>query len=247
MNTMVGAVKSWVNAGLAFFYPEVCQLCKASRATPAQGFVCLDCRARVRYIERPFCERCGYPYQGALSNPFECGNCRGMDLCFQSARSAVAARDKVLEILHQYKYHRGFWFEPFLVEVFLERAVPELRASDWDRIVPVPLHPVKQREREFNQAERLARALSRATGIPLDSRLLRRDRATRTQTRLSREERQANVRRAFSLRHAGQLDGRRYVLVDDVFTTGATTNACARILKEAGAANVCVWTVARGI
>lgn len=244
---VVASVKGWVNAGLAFFYPEVCQLCSAARATPAQGFVCSDCRAKVRFIERPFCERCGFPFQGALSHAFECSNCRGMELYFETARSAAAAQDQVLEVIHQYKYHRAFWFEPFLVELLLQCAVPELRRAHWDWIVPVPLHALKEREREFNQAERLAAPLSAATGIPLRRRLLRRDLPTKTQTRLSREERLANVRKAFSLRQADSLEGQRIVLLDDVFTTGATTNVCARVLRAAGASTVCVWTVARGI
>jgi len=113
--------------------------------------------------------------------------------------------------------------------------------------VPIPLHATKEREREFNQAERLARRLSRATGIPVARGLVRRVVATRTQTRLSREERIANVRHAFAMGKGKRLDGERIVLLDDVFTTGATSSACARVLRAAGAGEVCVWTVARGI
>jgi ComF family protein len=108
------------------------------------------------------------------------------------------------------------------------------------------LHPVKEREREFNQAERLAGRLSRAAGMPVNNRLLRRVQPTRTQTLLSRAERLANVRHAFAPWNGERLTGQRIVLLDDVFTTGATTNACARVLKAAGAGAVCVWTVARG-
>ena len=153
----------------------------------------------------------------------------------------------MLEVIHRYKYQRALWFEPFLADLLIGRAGPELAKSTWTSIVPVPLHPAKQREREFNQAERLARRLSRATGIPMQPGLLRRVVATRTQTLLSREERQANVRRAFVARPGTHLQGARIVLVDDVFTTGSTTNACAGVLKSAGAEEVCIWTVARGI
>ena len=113
-------------------------------------------------------------------------------------------------------------------------------------IVPVPLHGLKEQEREFNQAERLARRLGAATGIPVNARLLRRVTPTRTQTLLSRSERAANVRHAFAHREGHSARGRSIVLVDDVLTTGATTNACARVLRAAGASQVCVWTVARG-
>ena len=109
------------------------------------------------------------------------------------------------------------------------------------------MHPAKQREREFNQAERLARHLSRAAKVPLNRRLLRRTAPTRTQTLLSRAERLENVRRAFCMSSGQQLNGERIVLIDDVFTTGATTGACARVLLAAGAGEVRVWTVARGV
>jgi ComF family protein len=122
-----------------------------------------------------------------------------------------------------------------------------LEGKNWHTIVPVPLHPAKQREREFNQAERLADRLGAFTQIPVNKRLLRRVIPTRTQTQLSRPERLANVRNAFAMRQGQRLNGERIVLVDDVFTTGATTSACARVLTSAGAGEVCVWTVARGI
>lgn len=240
-------LKNWLNAALGLVYPEVCQLCGNSRATPAEGFVCIGCRGQVRFIDPPFCERCGLPYQGQITTVFECTNCREAELDFSSARSAVTAREGVLEVIHRYKYQRAFCFEPFLAELLLGRAVPALATAKWDVIVPVPLHHARLREREFNQAERLARRLSAATGIPVWNRLLRRVLPTQTQTLLSRPERLANVRRAFAMRPGQALDGQRIVLIDDVFTTGATTSACAKVLRAAGAGEVCVWTVARGV
>jgi len=236
-----------LNAALAFFFPEACQLCGRERATAVEGFVCARCRAQVRFIRPPFCHRCGLSFEGEITGPFECANCRELELHFQSARSAVAARGPALEAIHRYKYHRALWFEPFLANLLICQAVPELERERWDWIVPVPLHAAKRRDREFNQAERLARRLAAALGIPANPRLLHRVLPTRTQTQLSRQERAANVRRAFALRPGVRLNGQRIVLVDDVFTTGATTSACARVLKTAGAGDVCVWTVARGL
>lgn len=247
MSAVVDSVRDWLNAGLGFIYPEVCQLCGEARATPEDSYICAGCRAQVQFIKEPFCERCGLPFEGAITTRFECANCRDTELHFQTARSAVVARDPILEVLHRYKYHRALWFEPFLADLLVRRAAPELRRQKWDGIVPVPLHAAKEREREFNQAERLSRRLSAATNIPLKKSLLRRALPTRTQTLLSREERLANVRRAFALRDGLVLNGERLVLVDDVLTTGATTNACARVLRAGGAGEVCVWTVARGI
>lgn len=243
-------IKCWLDAGLGFFYPDLCQICRAERASITEGYVCQRCRfgdGGVRFIERPFCERCGLPFEGALTTAFECANCREMELHFAGARAAVAARGLVLEVIHRYKYQRALWFEPFLAGLLVERAVPVIAAENWDWIVPVPLHPLKQREREFNQAERLADRLGAACGVPVNRRLLRRVEPTRTQTLLTRAERAANVRRAFSLHPKASLSGARLLLVDDVLTTGATTSACARILRAAGASEVFVWTVARGL
>ena len=247
MSAVAESISSWLNAGLALVYPEVCQLCGAARATPAEGFVCAGCRAKVRFIERPFCERCGRPYQGEITGEFECPNCRDRELHFRQARSAVVACERMLEVIHRYKYSRSLWFEPFLAGLLIGMAKPELAKEKWDFIVPVPLYPAKQREREFNQAERLAKHLSAATQVPVNKRLLRRVRPTCTQTVLSREEREENVRNAFAMRRGRRLNGERIVLLDDVLTTGATTSACAKVLRSAGAGEVCVWTVARGI
>ncbi len=247
MSSVAESLKGLFSAGLALVYPETCQFCDDARATAAEGFVCADCRAQVRFVEPPFCDRCGLPFEGAITTTFECTNCRETELHFSSARSAVVARDKLLEAIHRYKYQRALWFEPFLAELLISRAKPELAGGKWDAIVPIPLHTTKQRDREFNQAERLADRLSAATAIPLDKQSLRRVLPTRTQTTLSRPERVANVRNAFAMRPGKSLNGERIVLVDDVFTTGATTSACARVLLAAGAAEVCVWTLARGI
>jgi ComF family protein len=242
------SLKPWLNAALAFFYPEVCEICGVERTRPADGFVCARCWKKVRFIKPPFCERCGLPYPGEITAPFECANCSDMEFHFRSARSAVTTGGPVLEAIHRYKYQRALWFEPFLADLLIRQAEPELRAEKWDWIVPVPLHPTKKRQREFNQAERLAARLSAAVNIPVNRRLLKRTQPTNTQTRLTRQERTANVRNAFArVNRRERLHGERIVLLDDVFTTGATTSACARVLRSAGAGEVCVWTVARGL
>lgn len=247
MTKRAAGLGQWLNAGLALLYPEACQLCGRERAAAADGFVCLSCQSQVKFIRPPFCQRCGLPFEGDLTTTFECGNCQDLELHFRSARSAVVAKTVVREAIHRFKYQRALWFEPFLAGLLLREAVPALRVETWDLIVPVPLYPVKEREREFNQADRLAGHLSRATNIPVNARLIRRVLFTTTQTRLTRTQRAANMAGAFAVTGKVKLKGERIILVDDVFTTGATTSACARVLRRAGASEVCVWTVARGL
>ncbi|HWF18807.1 MAG TPA: ComF family protein [Verrucomicrobiae bacterium] len=248
MNTTPAQVKPWLDTLLGFVYPEVCQICGNEQATASEGFVGARCWRKVRFIKPPFCERCGLPFEGDITTAFECANCRELKLHFRTARSAVIADKRfMLEIIHRYKYQRALWFEPFLADLLIREAAPVLKKEKCDMIVPVPLHPAKRREREFNQAARLARHLSRATGIPVNTDLLERVEPTQTQTRLTRQERAENVQNAFALRKGEKLNGQRVVVLDDVFTTGATTSACAKVLLSSGADDVCVWTVARGL
>ena len=239
--------RNWFRAGLALLYPELCQLCHVSRATVGEGFVCATCQQQVRPVVPPFCHRCGLPFDGDVTTEFVCANCQDLTFDFVSARAAVVAQGVAREAILRYKYQRQLWFEPFLADLLIHAAKPVLMPKDWDFIVPVPLHPQKEREREFNQAQRLARRLSLAAGIPLADKLLKRISATTTQTHLTRAARATNMRNAFAVRPGSAVGHRRLVLVDDVFTTGATTSDCARALTGAGAAQVCVWTVARGI
>jgi len=232
---------------LGLFYPNVCQLCEKEPATKREGYVGATCRADVKFLEAPMCDRCGLPFAGDITQRFECGNCQELDLAFKWSRASVAAKGTVLEVIHRFKYNRELWFEPFLVELWLRGAHEVLAAERFDALVPVPLHPYKQREREFNQAERLARSIGRELKLLVRTEWVQRVIPTRTQTKLDRKERAANVRRAFAMRKGLKLNGERILVVDDVLTTGATTSACAQTLLEGGAREVCVWTVARGL
>jgi competence protein ComFC len=231
-------------------YPAVCEICEAARVAPGEGYVCTGCRAapgHVVPVRAPFCGRCGLPYPGEVTGAFVCGNCRELDLDFDRARAAVAATPFLLDVVHRYKYRGALWFEPFLTELLVDAAAPDLVGGAWDAVVPVPLHPVRLRERGFNQAERLARRLAEGVGIPCRVEGVRRRAATRTQALLDRGERTQNMARAFVAGAGGAFAGQRVVVVDDVLTTGATCSAVSRALREAGAVEVIVWTVARGV
>ncbi len=155
--------------------------------------------------------------------------------------------DVIKRAIHLYKYKGALWIEPILAEMLIQRIKSE---SDWnepDAVIPVPLHFVKYNERGFNQAERLSARVSKATGIPLNTKILKRVKYTETQTTLDRSRRSENVKNAFVIRDKSVwLKGKKVILIDDVMTTGATVNECARVLRKAGAIKVAVWTVARG-
>jgi ComF family protein len=236
---------SFAEVLLGFVYPPWCQICSNHRATPSDGFVCAPCAKTVRWVMPPFCFRCGLPFQGSVTRAFECTNCMDRTWAFETARAAVIAEGITLDVIHRYKYQEAIWFEPFLANLLIQAAVPTLLPGEWQLLVPVPLHPVRHRERGFNQAERLARRLSKASGIPVAPPLLERVEFTPTQTRLSREQRAKNVNEAFQPKRNARLRGESCVIIDDVLTTGATTNAVAHALKKLGAGNLIVWSTAR--
>ncbi len=230
----------------AAIFPEVYQVCRDEKGKPADGFIGNGCLVKFKPIEPPFCRRCGQPFRGEFSGDFECANCVEMGLQFEFARAAMQANAEMLEVIHRFKYEQALWLEPLFDRLFNGCSTEQIRDWRGDCLVPVPLHPVRFRERGFNQAEQLCRNLSRKTGLNVESRAVKRTRVTQTQTRLSRTERLGNMRGAFEP-HKVKLNGRRVVLVDDVLTTGATASDCARACIKAGAARVGVWTLARGL
>ncbi len=227
------------------FYPNLCQICRAERATRPEGYVGIECRKKVKVIEPPFCETCGQHYFGEITQSFRCGNCSDQQIAYTSARSACIFAGPVMEAIHCYKYQRALWYEPFLSQLLLDAALPILSETSWDAIIPVPLFSTRQRGREFNQSERLARHLGRALGVPVLNKVLRRTRPTISQTKLDRTARKENMDGAFDLNQLPETPLVRVILVDDVFTTGATANACAIPLIKNGIQTVVVWTVAR--
>lgn len=148
-------------------------------------------------------------------------------------------------MIHKYKYGTARCLEPYLVKLFLSRALPELSDQSFSGVVPVPLHAVKERERGFNQALPLAQSLSAALNIPLLDNCVDRIKDTQPQTNLTRTDRKENVRGAFHVRQGAALKAIPVIIIDDVMTTGATVSSCAKALRKAGAPKVRVWTLAR--
>jgi ComF family protein len=152
-----------------------------------------------------------------------------------------------MEAIHMFKYGKKTSLCRPLGLLARETFFRFWDVSAIDLLVPVSLHVKRLRERGFNQAHLLIRRWAKEEEIPFDGRALSRDRWTEPQTSLSRTERQKNIRGAFSVRHSEQIKGRKILLVDDVYTTGATVNECARVLMKAGAQRVDVLTLARAV
>lgn len=233
-------------------YPRLCCVCHAPLE---EGWFCEVCADALPWVEAPYCMVCGEVYDGALTHEFRCANCSGRKLEFEFAVAACHSKDSVRELIHQFKYERRLHLRGALAMLML-RTLEEPRLAredlaDW-LLVPVPLHHSREEEREFNQSWELCLRLSHLTGIPA-AKALQRTQATDSQARLGRNERLKNLRGVFAMQKPRfwqpkiDLTGRRILLVDDVFTTGATTNECARVLRrEGGAEKVVVITTTRG-
>ena len=209
--------------------------------------LCWDCQAGLQWVQLPFCNCCGDPVAGMISDAYDCTWCRKITPSFAWARSAVRYSGMAKTCLRRFKYDHALWMQPVLVDwlVALWKTCPP-EVAQADVITPVPLYGRRQRERGFNQSALLAAGLAKRMGIRFRSNLLCRFRKSGTQTRLTAAQRLHNVRGVFSVPWPHRVRGQRVVLVDDVMTTGATVNECARTLRAAGAASVMVLTVARG-
>ena len=233
---------------LDFILPTSCSYCNDPVGDSGIPFFCSSCWADFSQIQGPVCPRCGRPFDSneALNNSPDhaCLACRQEPPRFDQALSAGHFEGSLREAVHQFKYRPCRSLGKPLGEWM---ATKVLLVADLDIVMPVPLHAGRLKERGFNQALLLAHQTSEAHGIPLSCDNLFRTRHTRPQVELSGAERIRNVAGAFALRRPGEVAGRRLVLIDDVFTTGATMNECAVVLKRAGAAQVTAFTLARAL
>jgi ComF family protein len=179
-----------------------------------------------------------------VAESFVCANCGNRDWSLSRLRAAYREQGSVREAILGFKYRRQFHLRPWLGR-WLEDGFREHYSGErWEALVPVPLHPDRRRKRGFNQSAEIARWLGKRVEIPMVE-ALRRVKATLPQARLSRAERLRNLRGSLALAEGFDPRGRRLLICDDVFTTGATADACARILRRAGAEEVAALTVAR--
>jgi len=232
-----------LQAAVSLLYPATCAMCREQ--VRAGQYLCDGCEGKIVRIVRPFCETCSEPFEGSIKTAFSCANCAHRTIHFDAAVAAYRGRGIVRDVIHEFKYNRQIHLR-HLVARWLRAALDDerLRGRQFDVIVPVPLHPARQRERGFNQATLLAELLSAHASIPCRP-LLKRIRYTTTQTALDRSERTENLHNAFRLRKNADVRGLRMLLIDDVLTTGSTLSECARVLKRAGAKSVHAATAAR--
>jgi ComF family protein len=236
---------------LAFLLPLRCPGCDVFMPPQSTRRLCPACRASLRRLEAPVCQRCGIPIAAAdgllpvcvrcAKNPPEFGTARAL---FLYRTSADTQPDILSSIIRRHKYGPNQALGAVLAEL-VDYPLP--LDAHYDIIMPVPLHSRRLFWRGFNQSALLATVLKRKLKCRLDVTTLIRVIATNSQTAQDLESRRRNVHNAFAVRYPERVRERQVLLVDDVMTTGATANECARVLREAGATGVDVMTIARAI
>ena len=236
-----------------WLYPPRCRACAGRIHGRDAEYFCSACRSQVQIVAHPLCPICGRPFPDASGDDHTCGTCLTREPQFTRARAWACYPHEELEkhplrqVVQKFKYGRKVSLGKPLGRLLALGCRDFLQGSHFDLILPVPLHPKRLRWRGFNQSGLLARQVSRATGVPMDPFVLLREKETLPQTQLSEEERRRNVRGAFALNPQRSVDGKRILLVDDVYTSGATVNECSRTLNRAGAKEVIVLTLARAV
>ncbi|MBO9628850.1 MAG: ComF family protein [Shinella sp.] len=236
---------SLAGSALDLVYPPACAGCGV--LTGSKASLCPKCWSRLAFIERPYCEVLGTPFSHDLGPGILSADAIANPPPFDRLRSVALYDDLARVLVQSLKYRDRTDLAPMMAGWMLRAGDGAVEAADL--IVPVPLHRFRLVWRKFNQAAELSRALAAASGTPVLFDVVRRTKRTRRQIGLGPRAREENVRGAFSITQEGRekLFGRRVVLVDDVYTTGATVSAVTRTLKRAGVADVTVLTFARAL
>jgi competence protein ComFC len=230
---------------LDFIYPQSCPICKKSLDQNERD-ICNTCWTNLIVLPHSFCPYCmsffkedGSIFKHGCDSPNQPGDRRIL-----AVRSLGTFDDYYKTLIHRIKYDKKIPLGKLLAKSLGEVIAKEKEFIGCDLVIPVPLHRARKRERGFNQSEILAEGISKSLNITFSRNILRRTKNTKDQTHLNAQQRQENVRNAFKVALQETVIGKNVILVDDVMTTGATLNECARVLLDAGAKRVLAATLA---
>lgn len=237
---------AWAGKELAdLLFPPTCPVC-GQIVAPKEERVCGPCREKLSVVKQPICKRCGK--EVSEESVEYCLDCTRHRRTFESGRALLNYNEAASRSMAAIKYKNRREYLDFYAAAMGRRFGRVVRGWKAEVLVPVPVHPSRRRARGFNQAEELAKRLSRQWGIPVDAELLVRDKKTMPQRDLNPSERLKNLQKAFRVNPARACAGlwNCVVLVDDIYTTGSTIEACSRALKEAGVKEVYFLAVCIG-
>lgn len=239
-------LKEYFGSLLNIIYPKTCLVCHSRlENNTVDNSLCTNCRQEIKKNIPPFCVICGRQIRGNQIYKNVCPNCLRRNFCFDRALSPCVYEGVIRELIHKFKYQNKGYLNRLLTG-FLIEFIRQNRITTqlFDLVMPIPLHQTRLREREFNQAELLARRIAQEFCLVLSSSNLWQKHHRKTQMELKKTQRWENIKDSFALRNPSQVKGKNILLIDDVLTTGATCSEASSTLKAAGAEIVWVLTLA---
>ncbi len=237
-------LKIILKKALNLIYPLNCVICKKSLNFDDSSYLCPNCHHKIIKNKPPFCIKCGCSLgKKRTASDYICLGCQNKQFYFERVWTVNRYMGIIRQLIHLFKYHRQQYLTRILGKLMVDFIKVNLNYQTVDVLVPVPLHIHKLRQREFNQSNLLAKEINQQISIPIDNSLIRIKR-TSSQTGLSEQERFRNIAGAFKIKKGKEIAQKSVLLVDDVLTSGATANECARVLKQGGAKRVEILALA---
>ncbi len=235
-------LRAMFETAIVFLYPSRCRVCDDFLGVASMPYICADCWQDVQYLKPPWCDICGTPDVNGL-----CDACATSPPRYGQLRTVALYQTTLQQATHLFKFEKKKVFARHLIELINAHIPVDCDIATYDFILPIPIHKKRLRERGFNQATLLADGIAKAAGVPVLTDALVRKRHTVAQSSLDREARQQNIVGAFEIRNPKVIRGKRLLVIDDVFTTGATIREAVNELWTVDPAEVDVLTLARAL
>ena len=229
-------IKRWIEPLITFIYPAACRECRASIGITRVPYICDECWSRIDCLEPPWCERCGIPVHAQdapFSNPpVVCSECLANSPSYGKLRATAFYEPVVRAAIHLLKYEKKRALAKHLIDLMQHHLPGDSSGDDYDLLLPIPLHRARYRKRGFNQSELFAAGVSSVWGVPVRKDVLLRVRNTVALSTLnSHAERVQTITGAFKVRFPESVQGKRLLLIDDIYTTGTTIDEAVRVLQ----------------
>ncbi len=244
--TMNSRIKKFLKGFVNIICPISCFACGKKLNLENKLPLCAECFQKIKWNPLPYCSRCGRSLSANIRYSPICAECKNAGFRFTRAWSCCLYEGVIKEVIVRFKYSESMYLIPIFKEILKKFIRENIDANFVDIIIPVPLFNSKLRERGFNQSEIIASLVEEILNKPVLADILKKIRPTKPQQELSRNARLSNLKDAFSVTRPDYIRDKNVLLIDDVLTTGATLNECAKVLKELSQKNIFALTLARG-
>ena len=243
-------ITKWIEPLITFIFPAACRECRIMIGIGKVPYICDECWAKIEWIEPPWCQRCGIPVGAhdapTINSPVICSECIANPPPFGKLRAAAFYEPTLREAIHLLKYEGKRVLAKHLIKLMQRHLPGDSSGADYDLLLPIPLHKKRYRKRRFNQSELLAIAVSSVWNVAVRKDILLRVKNTVALSRLnSQPERVETIKGAFDVRFPESIQDKRLLLIDDIFTTGATIDEAVRVLQPANPATIDVLVLCR--